>query len=311
MSVSIPNCLGVGYGDAVTLTCSDASKVFGTLYVTSQKTMNEITDITCSDKMGNTEQMCNADATDFDENDEIYTALVLQMIQGQCGFTNYSFANDALDKLPKDLVYKRKCSEILNTIADACIGYWFVKASGTLAFKEFATTPTTGGFTFTKHTKIQYGSTKGPLSYLIMEGNGKKLTCGSETTSGKATLRVSTTLANDELCLAGYQKILEYEYTSWSVEKALVNFVPWAGENEVTTADGKTLIINYGTLYVTAGGIYFSGGRNEIDESAFDYNGVLSDAIERRIAVAERFGNMQINGAGKMIIYVDKNVEES
>lgn len=320
----MPNFLGSDPNAEVTLTCSNASKTFPKFYVADRKNIGTATELTCVDRMRFTDQMIGLfdnyyyqtgndgkpiliRESSYDENNEILTTSVIEAIATQCGFSSWSFSHAGIDKLTKDMTYKRKCSEILDLIATACMGYWFVNKSEELIFKAFGTSAYMGGITSSKHTKLNIGGTKGPITYLKMTGNNNEFTGGNETTSGTAILRVNTPLATNDLCGANITQIERYTYQAWNVDRALINFVPSAGDCEIMFAEDNTArICNYGTVYLSATGVYFSGGRNDVNESAFDYSGALSDSINKRVAISERFGNMKLNG-DTLICFVNKN----
>lgn len=314
-SVSLPaaDFTGAGENAEVKLSCSDASKLFPIMYISSRdiSTAGKVK-LNCFDRMAFTAQTISLTAMSYDDNNEILISLVLSQIADQCGFASWSATNTdaftAINKLTKDQTYQKSCDDILSMIATACGGFFFTDSStgaDVLIFKAFGTSAYMG-VAAEKHTKVVTGNTKGPLTQLIMTNNDTTYVGGSNTTSMYKTIKISTSLASGALATAVENVFHNYEYTSWNCEKALISSVP-TFDTSIVFGDGVTRIANYGTLCPRKTGLYFSGGRNTVTEDEFDYTGKLERDINNRITWGERFGNLMIGKDGKQTFYQDLN----
>lgn len=336
-SVSLPaaDFGGAGENAEVKLSCSDLTKVFPIMYISTRDTATAgKVKLNCVDRMAFTAQTIslydrwytepgpldeNGDPTtievhesSYDDNNEILISLVISHIATQCGFSSWSATSTAgftaINKLTKDQTYKKSCADILSMIATACCGFWFTDSStgaDVLIFKAFGTSAYMG-VTAEKHTKVVTGNTKGPLTQLIMTNNDTEYIGGSDTSSMYKTIKVNTPLASGALATSVEDALNNYEYTAWSCEKALISSVP-TFDTSIVFGDGVTRIANYGTVYPRKTGLYFSGGRNAVIEDEFDYAGKLERDIGNRIVWGERFGNLMIGKDGKQTYYKNLN----
>lgn len=307
----VSDYMGAGANAEVTLTSTDIPIMLPTFYIDTRKKTNGVISFTCFDKIMRTDQPLNTETINFMppenplDDKKIAVNNLIAEIAEQCGFGSYGGVPATnIRELTRPELTNKTCRQVLEMLSVAMCGYFHTAYPDVLAFEEWGTDFST--IEPDNYAPIDVGSTKGPISRLIMVGNDKVYDKGGSGSDVLNTIKINTDLASDALADEIFNRISGYTYTSWQCSKMLLPTFFKIGCG-VRLADNTVLIVNNATTVFTATGVFTSCGSNDVTENEFDYDGKLTRDIKSRIAFAERFGRGQINPDGKYVVYIDKD----
>ncbi len=266
-----------------------------TFYISNRSSRNKTVSFKCYDRMILTDQAFTPNENLF-TNEKITAYDALSCIASICGFKDYGILdiNDVPDiKIPREKTIG-SCRNMLELISSAWCGYFRTSIDNKLIFVPFGTAYTHVLDTeYTFHSAIEENNTK-IITQVIMSGDGQEFTSGVSS-GALSTLRISSSLASQELASKILSRIQNYRYQSWECSKFIFKNI-YHGDFmtptiEITFEDGEKRVANYIEKTFTSYGVVMKCGANDFSENEIQYQGSYSRNISSRIQDGEKLGN--------------------
>ncbi len=268
-----------------------------TFYISSRRRSGGVVSFKCYDRIVYTDQAITVQDWLFDNNDAIEGSQLVGIIASQCGFAGWGISG-SITEVPlvfigKDKVIGRQCRDILNDISAAWCGYFKTSGDDKLIFIPFGSNYGAGNAMI--HTAISEGGEKGPIEQVIMTNSTDTFISGNEGADVFSTIKINTEFASQELASAIFKRIKGYVYHAWQCLKCIIDSdISIEIDAKITFGDGSVRIANSIEKTLTPAGLLCSCGRNDVVEDEFNYTGILSREINKRIADGEKLGNNSI-----------------
>lgn len=289
-----------------------------TFYIYSRSKSGAVISFKCYDRMIWTEQPDAISESSFDDNGLIESQWAVQQIASQCGFNGWGLGGTVTTVpevyMPKEDIIGKGCHDILNAVSEAWCGFFKVGNDDKLVFIPFGSVYSLGNQAY-RHTSVSTGGVKGPIERVIMSNGSEVFSAGNSGADIFNTLKISSKYASGDIAAQIMERVNNYVYEAWECQKCIINESACGIEINAAIAfgDGSERIANHITKIPTAAGILLSCGSNDVTETEFDYTGVLSREIEKRIADGEKLGNNIIitRYQGPIHTYEEKNKARS
>ena len=298
---------GIGLLDQVPVQLFEAnnrclpSKIY---YISGRSVNNEVCSFTAYDIMTRTNTDFDTSSLDvfFDKGETAPCGNVLEAIKNQCGFDSIGSSGTGLEhiRFTSEQVSNRKCSDILQSIAEAMCGVWFANYNGGAVLSclgEYYDTSLLPIISY-EYSKINY------------QGRQKitKLICVNSETGVKnefTTNEYGTVIKVESPFLAAgtpldslvWKRLENYIYQAWQCKKAIINDIA-ASSAKIDFSGGSKLFANKARVTVDNTGIYFSGGIEPRDDEQWRYEEYLD---REKVGIGKSVGNTMIDKNGRIL----------
>lgn len=241
--------------------------------------------------------------------DYVTIGSVLNELSSQSGVSCSVSNSDVLDiKATRDQLTGHSFNSIFEMISETAAGVWIPNGeNGLLLICLENNDPNYGfGASCSDYSEIDYCGiqTIGKLIHTNSE-TGNVEECGGNN-GNLISVENPLVARGDGLCGKVWERIGNYQYQSWNVEKALIDGMPQRLICSKIHFGNTELIVGNYTVDVDSTGIYFSGGRAAQSEENWSYK----NKIERtKIGINKSVGNTVITQSGR-IVFRNKNRQE-
>lgn len=276
-------------GAPVQLLCSDSNITLPNYYISSRNVTGNKVVLNCVDDMQFADQTCSIAENAFTD-DKISITLALDYVATQMGLDDWGGGNSAfhaIQYLSKVDVFQAKCSAILEMVATAGCGCWYISHGTTkiLMFRPFANSATQTSTSALKHTAIVLGNTK-TITSVALVGSDETFIAGTGT--ARQTIVINTPLASAALVSALYARLNGYTYTAWECTKTLIqNYMPI--DTLCVFGSGQSLISTHSTIKPSISGLFCSCGSQEVTEDEYSYSGALDRKIDSKVGKGDAY----------------------
>lgn len=284
LSFDVPGDLEAYRAAQVVLSTTDSSigGIYGPFHIDSRTKSNGITTVTCLDRLALAdaafplELLSNSPYVDKAVPISTVMGLISSKIQANTGSVPSWFTEVPWEKL------KGTCSEVLNFIAEACCGFFYmVMDYGMFSCQFIAFGSISSTMSISQHTALDIGVEYSPVGVLCTDGNGVQYSRGSV---GNAydTIQIDSDLITDAGCADVWEKAEGVTLKQFNCSKAIVPSVPYPAV-QITFGQGYELIAHSIECEITACGIVASisgnvpsdgeiGSRHRLTRNKVEYN---------------------------------------
>lgn len=282
LSFDVPGDLEVYRAAEVVLSGVDGVSTF---YIDNRTKSGGVTSVTCLDKLALADAAfpdSSITGSDYDESVPIVT--VKELIASTIGIDSVGALPSWLSSVPRAKLKDATCSEVLNFIAEACCGFFYMVGSSCqfIAFGNISS-----AMSISQHTALDIGAEYSPVGVLCTDGNGVQYSRGSVGNTYD-TIQIDSDLITDAGCAAVWEKAEGVTLKQFSCDKAIVASVPYPAV-QITFGQGYELIAHSIECEITACGIVASLSGNVPSDSEI---GSRHRLTRNKIEYGKRSGNV-------------------